>query len=78
MGVVGWPPLGKNHFLAKWAIPVCVHHDPASYVGVVTEMEERIADAFKAQDLDAASEILAQMKYYQTILDSIDDKLHEN
>lgn len=41
-------------------------------------MEERIADAFKAGDLDAASEILAQMKYYQTILDSIDDKLHEN
>ena len=41
-------------------------------------MEGRIAANFKAQDFDTASEILAQMKYYQTILDNIDDKLHED
>ena len=43
---------------------------------VVTEMEGRIASTLKEQDFDAASEILSQMKYYQTILDSINDKLH--
>lgn len=45
-------------------------------LGVVTEVEGRIASTLKEQDFDAASEILSRMKYYQTILDSIDDKLH--
>ena len=39
-------------------------------------MEGRIASTLKEQDFDAASEILSQMNYYQTILDSINDKLH--
>ena len=55
-----------------------IHHDPVCTAGVVTEMEGRLAASFKAQDYDTASEVLAQMKYYQTILDSIDDKLHED
>ena len=45
---------------------------------MVEEMEGRMAASFKTQDYDTANEVLAQMKYYQTILDSIDDKLHKD
>jgi molecular chaperone HscB len=44
-------------------------------LGKVKEIEEEMASSFSSKNLDVAGDVLAKMKYYQTILDNVGAKL---
>jgi hypothetical protein len=71
-------PQSTSHSYAYDMYVLCVYQYTAVIllvIGKVKEIEEEMASSFSSKNLDVAGDVLAKMKYYQTILDNVGAKL---
>ena len=67
-----------DNFHVRRCVVITIFSVYSIILGIIEKLEEEMAHAFSTKSFEVAGDILAKMKYYQTILDNVAAKFNKD